>query len=136
MVTNTTWLAAAAVILATSAVGASLLAVVVDQADGLAAPLTSPEAWPALLLAGVAAAGLSSLLFLSAIRMIGGTRTGILMLWEPVVGVLLAGWWLGETTTPLQLAGGALVLAGAVVLQLWSDPELEPVVEAGAGPVI
>jgi hypothetical protein len=28
------------------------------------------------------------------------------------------------------------VLLGALVLQLRSDPELDPVVEAGAGPVV
>lgn len=128
--------AATMVILTTSAVGASMLALAVGQADGLVAPLQSRDPWPSLLLAGVAAAGLSSLLFLTAIRKVGGTRTGILMLWEPVVGVLLAALWLGEALAPLQLAGGALVLAGAVVLQLRSDPDLEPVVEAGAGPVI
>ena len=55
---------------------------------------------PYLLLAGVAAAGISSLLFLTAIRSIGGTRTGILMLLEPVVGVLLAALLLGEALTP------------------------------------
>ncbi len=128
--------AATLVILTTSAVGASMLAIAVGQADGLVAPLQSREPWPSLVLAGVAAAGLSSLLFLTAIRKIGGTRTGILMLWEPVVGVILAALWLGEALAPLQLAGGALVLAGAVVLQLQSDPELEPMVDASAGPVI
>jgi drug/metabolite transporter (DMT)-like permease len=128
--------AATLVILTTSAVGASMLAMAVGQADGLVAPLQSLEPWPSLIVAGVAAAGVASLLFLTAIRKIGGTRTGILMLWEPVFGVILAGLWLGEALAPLQLAGGALVLAGAVVLQLQSDPDLEPVVEAGAGPVI
>jgi drug/metabolite transporter (DMT)-like permease len=123
-------------ILVTSMAGAALLALVVDQVDGLAAPLRSPDPWPVLLVAGVVAAGVSSLMFLTAIRRIGGTRTGILMLWEPVVGVLLAALWLGEALAPVQLAGGAFVLAGAVVLQLRSEPELEPVVEAGASPVI
>ncbi len=79
---------------------------------------------------------MSSVLFLTAIRRIGGTRTGILMLFEPVVGVLLAAAWLGEALVPVQLAGGALVLAGAVVLQASSTPDREPVVEAGASPVV
>jgi drug/metabolite transporter (DMT)-like permease len=124
------------VILATTLVGAGLLAVVVGQANGLVAPVRSPDPWPVLLVAGIAAAGFSSLLFLTAIRAIGGTRTGILMLWEPVVGVTLAALWLGEAITPFQVAGGALVLAGALVLQLRSEPELEPVIEAGAGPTL
>ena len=74
------------VIIGTSMVGGALLAVAVGQGDSLVAPLRSLAPWPAVLFAGVAAAGLSSLLFLTAIRQIGGTRTGILMLFEPVTG--------------------------------------------------
>jgi drug/metabolite transporter (DMT)-like permease len=128
--------AATLVILATSVVGACGIAVVVGQADDLARPFASLEPWPFLVLAGVVAAGLSSLLFLTAIRLLGGTRTGILMLLEPVIGAILAGLWLGEAMGPVQLLGGGLVLLGALVLQLRSDPELDPVVEAGAGPVV
>lgn len=128
--------AATLLILVASVVGGSALAVMAGQADGLTAPLRTMDAWPVLFLAGVVAAGVSSLLFLTAIRTIGGTRTGILMLWEPVVGVILAALWLGEALSPIQGVGGALVLLGAVVLQLRSEPDLEPVVEAGAGPVV
>lgn len=128
--------AATLLILVVSVVGGSVLAVFAGQTDGLTAPLRSMDPWPVLFLAGVVAAGVSSLLFLTAIRTIGGTRTGILMLWEPVVGVILAALWLGEALSPLQGVGGVLVLLGAVVLQLRSDPDLEPVVEAGAGPVV
>jgi drug/metabolite transporter (DMT)-like permease len=128
--------AATLVILATSVVGASAIALVVGQGGDLATPFRSLDPWPILFLAGVVAAGMSSLLFLTAIRRLGGTRTGILMLLEPVVGAILAGLLLGETLRPVQLAGGGLVLLGALVLQLRSDPELEPVVEGGASPVV
>jgi drug/metabolite transporter (DMT)-like permease len=128
--------AATLVILTTSAVGGVLIALVAGQAPGLVEPLRSLEAWPFIVLAGVAAAGLSSLLFLTAIRLIGGTRTGILMLLEPVVGAVLAGLLLGEALGPLQLVGGGLVLLGALVLQVRSDPRLEPIVEEGASPVV
>jgi drug/metabolite transporter (DMT)-like permease len=119
-----------------SLIGATVVALAIGQADGLAAPLRSLDPWPVILLAGVVAAGMSSLLFLTAIRLIGGTRTGILMLLEPVVGVVLAALWLGEALVPVQLAGGALVLLGALVLQLGSDPDHEPVIETAAGPVV
>ena len=128
--------AATLVILAASAVGASVIAALVGQGGQVVAPLTSLAPWPYLLLAGVAAAGISSLLFLTAIRTIGGTRTGILMLFEPVVGVILAAVLLGEPLGPVQLLGGLLVLAGALVLQLGAAPELSPVTEPGAGPVV
>jgi drug/metabolite transporter (DMT)-like permease len=128
--------AATLIILGTSVVGASLIAIAAGQGAGLVTPLTSPDPWPSLIVAGVFAAGVSSLLFLTAIRRIGGTRTGILMLFEPVVGALLAGLWLAESLTPLQVAGGALVLLGALVLQVRAEPGEEPIVEAGAGPVV
>ena len=123
-------------ILATSLVGASVVAVVAGQGPSLVVPLTSTAPWPYLLLGGVVAAGISSVLFLSAIRLIGGTRTGILMLLEPVVGVILASALLGEALLPLQALGGVLVLAGALILQLGADPDLDPVEEAAAGPVM
>jgi drug/metabolite transporter (DMT)-like permease len=128
--------AATFVILGASVVGASVIAVMTGQGAGLTAPLHSLDPWPYLLVAGVACAGVSSLLFLTAIRKIGGTRTGILMLLEPVVGVVLAAILLGEAMGPMQAVGGALVLAGALVLQLRSDPQLEAVVETAAGPVL
>lgn len=126
--------AATLVILGTSVVGASVIAIVAGQGAGLLAPFRSLDPWPFLLLAGVAAAGVSSLLFLMAIRRIGGTRTGILMLLEPVVGVILAGLWLGERLGPVQLVGGGLVLLGALVLQLRSDDDHQPIAETNVGP--
>ena len=113
--------AATLVILATSVVGASRSrSSRARRPTSRSVPVLEP--WPFLLLAGIAAAGVSSLLFLTAIRTIGGTRTGILMLFEPVVGVALAAAWLGEALVPLQVAGGGLVLAGAAMLQFGSGP--------------
>ncbi len=128
--------AAMLVILAASMIGGALLAVAVGQGESLVAPLRSLAPWPIVLVAGVVAAGMSSLLFLTAIRLIGGTRTGILMLFEPVVGVVLAGLLLDEALAPIQLLGCALVLVGALVLQVRSAPDRAPLVEAGAGPVV
>ena len=39
------------------------------------------------------------------------------MLFEPVVGVALAAWLLGESLVPIQIAGAAAILAAAVILQ-------------------
>ena len=128
--------AASLVIMATAVVGAVILAIIAGEGSGLLVPLHTPEVWPLILLAGIAAAGISSWLFLVAIRRIGGTRTGILMLFEPVVGVILAAVVLGESMAPPQMLGTVLVLAGALVLQRGAEPELEPVVELAAGPMV
>jgi drug/metabolite transporter (DMT)-like permease len=67
--------------------------------------------------AGTLGAGIPSLLFLTGIRLIGGTRTGILMLLEPVVALALASILLGEALRPIQLAGAAAILFAALLLQ-------------------
>ena len=84
----------------------------------IGAPLGDPATWPYLIVGGVLGAGIPTTLFMLGIRSIGGVRTGILALIEPVVGAGLAALLLGQTVRPVQLLGGALVLAAAVVLQL------------------
>ncbi len=124
------------VILLASVLGAAVMAVLIGQGSQLAAPFGDPDTWAILLASGVLAGGVSTVLFLRAIRFVGGTRTGILMLFEPVVGVFLAALLLNEPMVPIQLLGGGLVLAGAAVLQLRSAPEHEPLVEVGASPMV
>lgn len=83
-----------------------------------AAPLASADAlWP-VLVAGIAGAGVPTVAYITGIRMLGPSRAAILATLEPVVGVALAAWLLGETPSPVQLAGGALIVAAAVLLQL------------------
>ena len=84
--------------------------------------MRDPSILPLLAFTGLFAAAIPSILFLSGIRLIGGTRAGILMLFEPVVGVALAAVLLGETITPLQGLGGVAVLVAAVVLQRSASP--------------
>jgi drug/metabolite transporter (DMT)-like permease len=109
-------------ILLGDAIGFVAVAVALGSAAQLAGPLAHPATWGLLLLAGVPGAGIASALFLTGVRWIGGVRTGILALFEPVVGVGLAAVLLAETIGPLQVLGGALVLAAAVVLQVASPP--------------
>ena len=56
--------------------------------------------------------------FFAGLRRVGPSEAAILSTFEPVVTVVLAFFVLGERLTPLQLAGGALVLAAVVLLQL------------------
>jgi drug/metabolite transporter (DMT)-like permease len=97
----------------------TFLALVVATGAGevAALPLEEPSTLPVLLWAGVAGAGVPTLLFLLGIRSIGPTRTSIIALLEPVFGALLAAVLLGEALGPIQAAGGVLVLAGAALLQ-------------------
>lgn len=105
-------------ILLVDAVAFAAIAIAVGEVAQLGGPMAHPAVWGLLLVAGVPGAGLASALFLTGVRMIGGTRTGILALFEPVVGVVLAAVLLAEAIGPLQVAGGVLVLGAAVLLQV------------------
>ena len=80
-------------------------------------------AWPRSALGAGAVAGVCVLyaiglvaMFTSAVR-IGPLRTGLVMNLEPIVAI--GGSWLllGQGLTPVQLAGGALVIAGVIGAQ-------------------
>ena len=96
-----------------------------------------PEVVALLVTIGLFAAALPSVLFLTGIRWIGGVRTGILMLFEPVVGVALAALLLAEGLQPLQAVGGATILAAALLVQRGTRVRSETggvVVPAPGGP--
>ncbi len=105
------------IVMLVTVVGAVGLATIAGSPTSLAYPLTAPNVLPLLLFTGIFAAAIPSLGFLTGIRAIGGTRAGILMLFEPVVGVALAAWLLSEDLVPIQLVGAAAILAAALLLQ-------------------
>ena len=71
------------------------------------------------LIAGFAVLGttIPVLTFILGLRMVGASRAAILSTFEPASTVLLAVIILGETASPLQWIGGALILASVVVLE-------------------
>ena len=100
-----------------TAVMAGAITVVSNGPAALGFPLGRVDVLGLLLYVGVFAAAVPSVLFLTGIRWIGGVRTGILMLFEPVVGVVLAAVILSEGLQPLQVAGGATILLAAFIVQ-------------------
>lgn len=98
----------------------------------ISAPLGMPAAWPDLLVAGIVGAAIPTFLFVAGVRLIGAVRTSILMLLEPVVGASLAALLLGEGLLPIQVVGGAVVLAGAALVQRRTGR----VADGGVGPVV
>ncbi|MGN9812815.1 DMT family transporter [Micromonospora sp. BQ11] len=61
------------------------------------------------------------LAFFAGLKRTGPSTAAILSTFEPVVTTALATLTLGETLTPVQRAGGALVLSSVAVLQLRAD---------------
>ena len=96
----------------------AITALAIGQLAVLGQPLQGFDAlWP-VLIAGVLGAGVPTLSYITGIRLLGAPRAAILATLEPVIGVALAAWLLSEQPTPIQLVGGALILAAAVLLQL------------------
>jgi len=94
------------------------LVAIAGQAGSLVEPVGSADAWLLILLAGVLGAALPTALLVAGYRRVGPTRGAVLMLVEPVTGVLLAALLLAEHPLPLQLLGGLLVLVGAALVQV------------------
>jgi drug/metabolite transporter (DMT)-like permease len=116
------------VILGVSAIIAGGLAVGLSGVGALTLPISEPALLGLLLFGGLFAAAIPSFLFLSGIRWIGPVRAGILMLFEPFVGVALAAIFLAEAVAPAQAIGGTAILAAAVIIQRSrpAEPTLMP----------
>lgn len=114
---------AIAVVMAVTVVCSGALAIATGAGSALAFPIQQPAVLPLLAFTGLFAAGIPSILFLTGIRLVGGMRAGILMLFEPVVGVALAAWLLAERLTPIQVAGGLAILAAVLILQRSASAE-------------
>lgn len=72
--------------------------------------------WP--LVAGIAVLTVTPFaLTLSAVALIPAARVGLTSTFEPVVAAVVALFVLSEALEPLQLVGGAVVLAGIVIAQ-------------------
>ena len=108
--------------------GAAILYLVASAVIGrlpdVGQPLASLAAlWP-VLVAGLVGAGLATVCFIAGIRLLGAPRATILSTLEPVVGVGLAALLFGTLPTALQIAGGTLIIAAGIVLQLRLSGEI------------
>jgi drug/metabolite transporter (DMT)-like permease len=76
----------------------------------------------AILYAGSLAAGLSNVVVFQGLKMLGPTRVTAFQFLVPPLAVVLAAIFLGEAIRPVQIAGGAIILAGVALLRrgAWS----------------
>jgi drug/metabolite transporter (DMT)-like permease len=106
----------------------------------LAIPVRAPdfglgaEAWTWLLCAALGSAVVPIALFYTGVRAIGAMAAGLLATAEPIVSVLLAYAVLDESLTGLQLAGGALIALGVVLLSVGSASRARDRIPAGERP--
>ena len=73
------------------------------------------DRWDAMLGYGLATAAAFTLMF-AALRRLGPSRTGVALTLEALFAIILAGIFLDETLRPLQLVGGAAILAATVLI--------------------
>jgi drug/metabolite transporter (DMT)-like permease len=87
----------------------------------------TPAGWFWVTCIAIVSTVLATLLFFSGLRRTGPSTAAILSTVEPFVTAALAAMTLGELLAPAQLAGGLLLLASVVVVQMRPKRALEPV---------
>jgi drug/metabolite transporter (DMT)-like permease len=87
---------------------------------------TSLPWWFAVGALGVVTAALSYVLGIAAVRRLGSRLASFVGLSEALAGVVLAWLLLGEQPRAVQVAGGALVLAGVVLVRLGEPRPVPP----------
>jgi drug/metabolite transporter (DMT)-like permease len=70
-----------------------------------------------VLAAAVLGTAAAKVWVLRGLRLLGGTRTAIIMLGEPLGGILLAAVVLGQSLAPLEAVGGVLIVVAALLVQ-------------------
>jgi drug/metabolite transporter (DMT)-like permease len=81
----------------------------------------SPVAWLSILGIAVFPTLFGVIGFFAGLRLIGATNASIISTLEPLITVLLSALLLGERITALQGLGGAVLLTGAITLQVWGN---------------
>jgi len=89
-----------------------------------------PEAWPGLLGIAVFSTALAIQAFYAASARLGAAQTALVSTVEPVWTIVMATLLFGESLTPVQLVGGALVIGGVVLAQTTAGETLDEVREA------
>jgi drug/metabolite transporter (DMT)-like permease len=98
------------IITSTAGVYAGIVAI-----RGVTYPTTS-TGWIAIIAIALISTVLAFVTFFAGLKRIGPTSASTLSTFEPIVAVVLAAIVLGETISPIQVLGGALILAAVVLL--------------------
>lgn len=106
--------------------GAAAILVVVALSQGGLAVRFAPIGWAAIAVLVVLSTVLAFLAFLRGLAEIGPVRTAIVSTVEPFWTALLGSLVLGQQIGPLTLAGGLLIAAAVVLLQLGHRASVEP----------
>jgi drug/metabolite transporter (DMT)-like permease len=106
--------------------GAAVVLTVVAMAQGGLAVRFAPVGWMAVLVLAVLSTVLAFLAFLRGLAEIGPVRTAIVSTIEPFWTALLGSIVLGQRLGPRTMAGGLLIAAAVILLQLGQRPAVAP----------
>jgi drug/metabolite transporter, DME family len=101
-----------------SALGAGVLLLVLDCFTNRATVMLSGEAWLAIVALALWSTAVAFIAFLRGLRVLGPVRTAIVSTVEPFWTALLGAWVLRQRLSATSLAGGILIAAAVVLLQM------------------
>ena len=87
-------------------------------AEGMSVSGFDMRALLALLCVGLVHTGVTYCLYFSALKEISGQTAAILSYIDPLVAVIISVFVLGESITPLQIVGGALILGFTLINEI------------------
>jgi drug/metabolite transporter (DMT)-like permease len=76
----------------------------------------TPEGWAAIAIYGVVIMGGAGVVYLYALKRVKAQDAGLLSYIEPVGAMALGAVLLGETVSPVEVAGAALIIAAGILL--------------------
>jgi drug/metabolite transporter (DMT)-like permease len=88
-------------------------------ATGSLVTAITPAGWLSILGVALFPTLVGVIGFFAGLQLIGATSAAIISMLEPLITVLLSALLLSERITPRQAMGGAILLLGAIILQLW-----------------
>jgi len=88
------------------------------QLDPAQLGTTAPGIWGLYAYSMLGAVVLTNIFWYVGMRRLGPARGTLYANIQPFIGVLFAGWILHERVSPIQLAGGLLVVGGVLILSL------------------
>jgi len=87
------------------------------------------EAWPGLVGVGVGATFIAIQTFYAGAQRVGAAHASLISTAEPIWTITLAALLFGVALTPVQLVGGAFILAGVIIAQTGPAAERAPALE-------
>lgn len=92
-----------------------------------------PPALLAILYSGTLAAGFANVIIFHGVKLLGPTRVTAFQFLVPALAVVMAALFLGEAIRPIQVVGGAIILAGVALLRSGAWPDVARVRRALGG---